>query len=76
MARLRVAMGLAAAADIADAVKKMNQRLLLPGGLSTIGVTEAMFDAVIHGALLDHCHNTNPRVATADDYRQMLKDSH
>lgn len=76
MARLRVALGLAAAADIADAVIKMNQRLLLPGGLSTIGVTEAMFDAVIHGALLDHCHNTNPRVATADDYRQMLKDSH
>jgi 4-hydroxybutyrate dehydrogenase len=34
-----------------------------------------MCDAVIYGALRDHCHKTNPREATADDYRLMLKES-
>lgn len=75
MARLRAAMRLNADADIADAVIKMNQRLMLPRGLSAIGVTEEMFDTVIHGALRDHCHKTNPREATAEDYRQMLNES-
>jgi 4-hydroxybutyrate dehydrogenase len=47
----------------------------LPNGLAAMGVSEDMFDAVIYGALRDHCHKTNPREATADDYRQMLKES-
>ena len=68
-------MGLDTSADLADAVLKMNQRLKLPGGLAAIGVSEDMFDAVIYGALRDHCHKTNPREATADDYRFMLKES-
>jgi 4-hydroxybutyrate dehydrogenase len=75
MDRLRAAMGLNASTDIADAVLKMNQRLKLPDGLAAMGVSENMFDAVIYGALRDHCHKTNPREATADDYCQMLKES-
>jgi 4-hydroxybutyrate dehydrogenase len=75
MDRLRAAMGLNASTDIADAVLKMNQRLKLPGGLAAMGVNEDMFDAVIYGALRDHCHKTNPREATANDYHQMLKES-
>ena len=75
MDRLRAAMSLDPSADVADAVLKMNQRLKLPSGLAAMGVSENMFDAVIYGALRDHCHKTNPRVATADDYRLMLKES-
>ncbi len=75
IARLRAAMGLDATADIADSVLKMNQRLKLPGGLAAMGVTEDMFDTVIYGALRDHCHKTNPREATAEDYQLILKES-
>ena len=37
-----------------------------------MGVTENMFDAIISGAMADHCHKTNPRIATPEDYRTML----
>ena len=70
--RMAHAMGLASASDIGEAVKDMNARLGLPTGLAAMGVTEDLFDRIITGALADHCHKTNPRIATADDYRQML----
>jgi alcohol dehydrogenase class IV len=38
-------------------------------------VTEDQFDDVIKGAMADHCHKTNPRIATPDEYRQILIDS-
>jgi 4-hydroxybutyrate dehydrogenase len=41
--------------------------------LGEMGVTPAQFDAVIYGAMADHCHKTNPRIATPDDYRAMLE---
>ena len=53
----------------------MNARLGLPKGLAEMGVTAAQFDAVIKGAMADHCHKTNPRIATEDDYREMLAQS-
>jgi alcohol dehydrogenase class IV len=37
-----------------------------------MGVTEGLFNAVITGALADHCHKTNPRIASAEEYRDML----
>ena len=73
--RMAAAMGLAAASDIAPAIRDMSARLGLPTGLAAMGVTESMFDDIITGAMADHCHATNPRVATADEYRDMLSQS-
>jgi len=57
---------------LADAIRALNARLGLPSGLAAMGVTPALFEQVIDGAMADHCHKTNPRIATRDDYRQML----
>lgn len=73
--RMAHAMGLASASDIPDAIRDMSARLGLPTGLAAMGVTDAVFDDVIKGALADHCHKTNPRLATPDDYREMLVES-
>lgn len=58
--------------EIADAIRAMNARLGLPSGLAALGVTEELFERVIDGAMADHCHKTNPRIATREDYRDML----
>jgi 4-hydroxybutyrate dehydrogenase len=73
--RMAHAMGLASAGDIPEAIKDMNARLRLPAGLAAMGVQPTMFDPIITGALADHCHKTNPRIASADEYREMLAQS-
>jgi 4-hydroxybutyrate dehydrogenase len=78
--RMAHAMGLLDEGDAAvvaqrlgEAIRTMNARLGLPTGLAALGVTEDLFERVISGALADHCHKTNPRIASADDYRSMLQ---
>jgi 4-hydroxybutyrate dehydrogenase len=70
--RMAHAMGLRSAADIPDAIRDMNARLGLPRGLAAMGVRREQFDEVIKGALADHCHKTNPRLASSRDYEEML----
>jgi 4-hydroxybutyrate dehydrogenase len=74
--RMAHAMGLSACSadgsEIAQALRAMNSRLGLPSGLRALGVTEEMFPRIIEGALKDHCHKTNPRVASPADYRELL----
>ena len=71
--RMAQAMGLASGADVGPAIKDMNRRLGLPGGLGAMGVLRESFDQIIAGAMADHCHKTGPRLATPDDYRAMLE---
>ncbi|MDD0815203.1 iron-containing alcohol dehydrogenase [Curvibacter sp. HBC28] len=73
--RMAHAMGLRSGGDIPLAIRDMNARLGLPTGLAAMGVTRDQFDAVIQGALADHCHKTNPRLATPEEYREMLEAS-
>jgi alcohol dehydrogenase class IV len=70
--RMAQAMGLHDDAEVPDAIRAMNQRLGLPAGLAAMGVKHEWFDRIIAGALADHCHKTNPRIARADEYRAML----
>ena len=60
---------------LAGAIRALNARLGLPSGLAAMGVTPDLFERVIDGAMADHCHKTNPRIATRADYAQMLADS-
>ena len=73
--RMAQAMGLASGSDIGPAIADMNARLGLPSGLGAMGVTESIFDRIIDGAMADHCHKTNPRLASRDEYRDMLQSS-
>lgn len=77
--RMAQAIGLAgcdaAGQALADAIRALNARLGLPSGLAAMGVTPDLFERVIDGAMADHCHKTNPRLATRDDYRAMLETS-
>ncbi len=74
--RIAQAMGLGscdgAGTEVAEAIRAMNARLGLPSGLAAMGVTRDQFERVIDGAMADHCHKTNPVIATRDDYRSML----
>ncbi|MFO1287739.1 MAG: iron-containing alcohol dehydrogenase [Rubrivivax sp.] len=64
-----------AGTELAAELRAMNARLGLPSGLAAMGVTRDVFERVIDGALADHCHKTNPRVASREDYRRMLEES-
>ena len=41
-------------------------------GCAPWGVSEDSFERVIDVAMADHCHKTNPRVVTREEYREML----
>jgi 4-hydroxybutyrate dehydrogenase len=70
--RMAQAMGLNSGTDIPAALQDMSARLGLPTGLAALGVTSAQFPDIVRGALADHCHLTNPRTASAEDYEALL----
>lgn len=73
--RMARVMGLRDPEAIGPAIRALNARLGLPAGLSELGVTPDLFERIIDGAMADHCHKTNPRPATWEDYRAMLEAS-
>jgi 4-hydroxybutyrate dehydrogenase len=75
--RMAYAMGLGEGQGTAipEAIKAMNARLGLPTGLAQMGVTTQQFVPTISGALLDHCHKTNPLLATSHQYANMMDQS-
>ena len=79
LARMAHAMGLSGSDEggdtIAATIRSMNARLGLPSGLAALGVGPEMFERIVDGAMADHCHKTNPRLASRDDYVRMLEAS-
>jgi alcohol dehydrogenase class IV len=73
--RIAQAMGLNDAAQIGPAIRDMTRSLGLPTSLGELGVTADMFPNIIKGALADHSHQTNPRIASEQDYLRMLEQS-
>lgn len=74
IARLAQAMGLGGddTDAVADAISAMNARLGLPAGLAALGVGPELDERIVEHALLDHCHKTNPRLASPEDYRALI----
>lgn len=72
LSKMAKAMGLPHASDVPHAIIEMNAKLGLPSGLEEIGVKPSDFPAIIQGAMADHCHKTNPRLASNEDYESML----
>lgn len=68
--------GLGRDGDAAAFIADLSARLGLPGKLREIGVQREMLGGIADLAMKDHCHLTNPRVATRDEYLQLLEDSY
>ena len=72
--RLRMMMGLAPTADLAEAIEQMNADIGLPPSLSAMGVAPSDLDELVRYAALDLSGRTNPRQAGADDYRKLFEE--
>jgi alcohol dehydrogenase class IV len=74
---LAAIMGTAASgAAIADAVARLTARVGLPTSLKAMGAPQDILPAIADAALKDHCHATNPRRATREDYLAILGEAY
>jgi 4-hydroxybutyrate dehydrogenase len=67
------AMGLGPADDLLDAIVTLSRRLGLPGCLAAMGVDDEAIELAAPLAEKDHTNGTNPRRASAADYRDLMR---
>jgi 4-hydroxybutyrate dehydrogenase len=73
LGRIAQAMRLAPGADVAQAITDLNARLGLPKGLQAMGVPRDALPVIAGLAPKDHCHGTNPRKPTVEEYLGLLE---
>ena len=71
-ARLKRCFGIAASADLADAVSELNAKLGIPQSLSGLGVTGDMVPDIVKYALTDLAHLTAVKKPDADQYEALV----
>jgi alcohol dehydrogenase class IV len=60
-------------ADLPEAILRLTGRLPLPSRLGPLGLDGPLLDRVARRAEADPANRTNPRLASAEDYRAMLE---
>jgi 4-hydroxybutyrate dehydrogenase len=71
-AAIAAAIGLPERADVVRGLTDLARRVGLPARLAALGVDATMLEAAALGAAADVANRTNPRHATAADYRIMM----
>lgn len=74
-ARIRAVIGLEPDADLAEAFAQLNEDLGLPRSLAEMGVPSNVIDTIAQWSFEDHSTASNPRKATADSFRTMIRDA-
>jgi hypothetical protein len=72
LARLKAVLGLDPAVELADWIEGLTERIGLPTRLRALGLDPALIPALAEEASHEHLSATNPRPATAADYREIL----
>ena len=71
--RLKAALGLGSSEDLADWIEHLARRIGLPTRLSELGLDAALIPELAEEASREHLSETNPRPASAADYRRILE---
>jgi alcohol dehydrogenase class IV len=58
-----------------EVIAQLNRDIGMPTGLESMGVTDEIMRKIAGEALKDHCHGTNPRLATEAQYLEILRES-
>jgi alcohol dehydrogenase class IV len=75
IARLSAALGLAPGEDLADCIERLTRRIGLPSTLRELGLDAGLIPKLAEQASHEHLSETNPRPATAADYRRILEEA-
>jgi alcohol dehydrogenase class IV len=67
------ATGEAAAAAFIDWLTRLKAEVGLPAGLSAVGVKPSQIDALVEVAVMDICHQTNPRPCSREDFAALFR---
>jgi 4-hydroxybutyrate dehydrogenase len=59
----------------AEAIERLNAAIGMPARLSEVGVTEAMIPVLVPKAMVDGCHQSNPRPLSEADFGDLYRQS-